>query len=335
MNNFLKLSDTQKRDIIGQVAIRIGIPAQAVEKDLWVTAVLQMVFSLPFADRLVFKGGTSLSKVWRVINRFSEDIDLAIDRELFEMSGNLTIKQIKTLRKNSSLFVKTEFCNALREKISSLGLPAFCTAESEPDGDGDKTYPEPRKISVKYKTLFDDIPYLLPEVTLEVGARSLFEPTAKHKVKSLLSETVPINTDVADVEIITSVPEKTFLEKAFLLHEIFTAGGSMEANRKSRHLYDLERMMDEDFAVAAVANHELWDAIHHHRELFTRVSGVDYSTDIRSHISIIPPQEVLIQWKEDYMEMQNSMIYGDSVSFDSLLKRLKRLEDRFRENPKS
>lgn len=331
MNNFLKLPDTQKRDIIGQVAIRVGIPAQAVEKDMWVTAVLQMVFSLPFADKLVFKGGTSLSKVWRVINRFSEDIDLAIDRELFEMSGDLTIKQIKTLRKKSSLFVKTEFCDALNEQISSLGLSAFCTAEPEPDGEGDKTYPEPRKISVKYKTLFDDIPYLLPEVTLEVGARSLFEPTAKHKVQSLISETVPINTNIAAVEIITSVPQKTFLEKAFLLHEIFTAGGAMEANRKSRHLYDLERMMDEDFAVAAIADNELWQAIHHHRELFTRVSGVDYSTDIRPRISITPPETVIAEWKEDYTAMQSSMIYGDSISFDALLERLKVLECRFKE----
>lgn len=329
MNSFLSLPDSQKRIVIEQAAIKMGIPAQAVEKDMWVTAVLQVVFSLPFADKLVFKGGTSLSKVWRVINRFSEDIDLAIDREMFGLSGDLTIKQIKTLRKRSSLFVKTEFCAALSEKIAALGLSAFCTAEPEPDGEGDKTYPEPRKISVKYHTLFDDITYILPEVILEVGSRSLFEPTAKHKVKSLISENLPIDTDIVDVEIVTAVPEKTFLEKAFLLHEIFTASSSMEANRKSRHLYDLERMMDEDFAVAAITNDELWNTIHHHRELFTRVSGVDYSVDIRSHISIIPPDSIVQKWAADYASMQNTMIYGDSMPFDSLLERLRMLEQKF------
>lgn len=329
MNSFLSLPDSQKRIVIEQAAIKMGIPAQAVEKDIWVTAVLQMVFSLPFADKLVFKGGTSLSKVWRVINRFSEDIDLAIDREMFGLSGDLTIKQIKTLRKKSSLFVKMEFCDAHSEKIAALGLSAFCTVEPAPDGEGDKTYPEPRKISVKYHTLFDDITYILPEVILEVGSRSLFEPTAKHKVKSLVSENLPIDTDIVDVDIVTSVPEKTFLEKAFLLHEIFTAGGLMEANRKSRHLYDLERMMDEDFAVAAITNDELWNAIHHHRELFTRVSGVDYSVDIRPRISITPPDTVIAEWKEDYTVMQNTIIYGYSMPFDSLLARQRMLEHQF------
>lgn len=330
MNNYISLSDSQKRTIIEQVAIKKSIPVQAVEKDMWVTVALQILFSLPFADKIVFKGGTSLSKVWRVINRFSEDVDLAIDREMFGFNGDLTIKQIKVLRKKSSLFVKNELCEIINQKIVGFGLGDYCTAEAEPDGEGDKTYPEPRKISIKYKSLFGIDGYLQPEIVLEVGSRSLLEPTSKHRVKSLISENLPIDTTIADVEIITSVPEKTFLEKAFLLHEIFTSGGIMEADRKSRHLYDLERMMDKDFAISAINNDELWNAIHHHRELFTRVSGVDYSEDIRSKITIIPPPSIINDWKSDYAYMQNSMIYGDALSFDNLIERLKVLENRFK-----
>ncbi|HEY5571303.1 MAG TPA: nucleotidyl transferase AbiEii/AbiGii toxin family protein [Bacteroidales bacterium] len=330
-SSFFFISEAQKRTVIEQAGLKMNLPVQAIEKDLWVTAILQMLFTLNFADKLVFKGGTSLSKVWRVINRLSEDIDIGIDREMFGMSGDLTIKQIKTLRKKSSLFVKKELCDAMQAKIIELGLNAYCQVEVEPDGEGDKTYPEPRRIFIRYNTLFDNMTYLLPVVVLEVGSRSLFEPTAKHKVRSLISENLPINTDVTDIEIITAVPEKTFLEKVFLLHEIFTAGGIMEANRKSRHLYDLERMMDTDFALSAITDDELWRNIHHHRELFTRVSGVDYSSDIRPRISIIPPESVIEDWKMDYSAMQRSMIYGDSLPFEMLLERLRELQNRFHE----
>ena len=83
MNNFYKLSIEEKIKIIEQVVNRTGLYPQIIEKDLWVTTVLQLIFSFPFADKLVFKGGTSLSKVWNVIQRFSEDIDMTVDRELF------------------------------------------------------------------------------------------------------------------------------------------------------------------------------------------------------------------------------------------------------------
>ena len=330
MNNFFALSEPEQRAVIEQAARRMGLPVQAVEKDVWVTAVLQLLFSLPFADRLVFKGGTSLSKVWRVIERFSEDIDLAIDRELFGLSGDLTIRQIKSLRKESSLFVKNDLCQALQKQIEASGLATLCTVEPEEDGTGDKTYPEPRRIFVRYHPLFGALTYLLPEVVLEVGSRSLFEPTARQKVKSIVSESLPVDTDLAQVEVVAAVPAKTFLEKAFLLHEIFMGQGPKEANRKSRHLYDLERMMDSDFATKAVSDDELWRTIHHHRSLFTRVGGVDYSADVRPMLTVVPPAEWLNDWRKDYEAMRNSMIYGNALPFDQLLQRLEQLQNRFR-----
>ena len=98
MNNFFKLTDEQRKLVIEQTSARLNdLFPQIIEKDLWVTTVLQLIFSLPVADKLVFKGGTSLSKVWNVIERFSEDIDMTIDRELFDLQGDLTVKQIKKL----------------------------------------------------------------------------------------------------------------------------------------------------------------------------------------------------------------------------------------------
>ncbi|MDR3286799.1 MAG: nucleotidyl transferase AbiEii/AbiGii toxin family protein [Prevotellaceae bacterium] len=330
MSSFFKLTNGRQIKIIELTADKISLPPQAIEKDLWVTTILQIIFSLPFADNLVFKGGTSLSKVWRVIERFSEDIDLAIDRQQFDLEGDLTIKQIKKLRKQSSIFVKEDFCNTLQNSINQYGIQNLCTVEPEPDDEGDKTYPEPRKIFVHYKSLFDNLGYLPSEIVLEIGARSLIEPTTANSVQSLISENYNIDTSLVNPNIITAVPEKTFLEKVFLLHEIFTGNGDMTADRKSRHFYDLEKMMNKNFAIQAIVNDELWNAIHHHREVFTRVTGVDYAQDIRRNICLIPPPQVINDWRQDYEKMQNTMIYGDSLSFDKLLKRMEELQERFR-----
>lgn len=330
MSNYFELSPSRQQTIIPQTSIQLGIPPQAIEKDLWVTTILQIVFDLPISKYLVFKGGTSLSKVYGLINRFSEDVDLAIDRVQFGLDGDLTKRQIKKLRKESSLFVRDEFSEELRIGVEKYGLNNLCQVIPEPDGEGDETYPEPRKIHIVYDSLFQKIPYLEGEVLLEIGARSLFEPTQLAEVKSLVSSQFEqINTSIVSPIITTSVPEKTFLEKAFLLHEMFSTGRGSQAERKSRHLYDLERMMDLPFARNAIGNDELWNTIAHHRETFTSMSGVDYTPDIRRRLQLIPPTSIIDNWKKDYRDMQDSMIYGESLPFEILLERLKELEDRF------
>ncbi len=148
----------------------------------------------------------------------------------------------------------------------------------------------------------------------------------------MISEHSDIDTSFVNAEIITAVPEKTFIEKAFLLHEIFTSNGKMLANRKSRHLYDLEKMMDNEFAIRAVSDDVLWDTIRHHRDKFTHIKGIDYSQDIRKNICLIPPTRIIDNWKQDYETMQSTMIYGESLQFDKLVERLEKLQDRFRKS---
>ena len=107
MNNYFQLTENEQRLVLQQAAARYGLPAQAIEKDLWVSTILQIVFTLPFAERIIFKGGTSLSKVRHLIDRFSEDIDLAVDRSLFDFEGDLTKKQIKKTPKSIISFWRT------------------------------------------------------------------------------------------------------------------------------------------------------------------------------------------------------------------------------------
>ena len=330
MNNYFQLSKEQQQVVLTQAANKTGLPVQAVEKDLWVTVVLQMVFSLSVANHLVFKGGTSLSKVWKVIRRFSEDIDLAIDPSIWGFGGDLTKKQIKQLRKVSSIFVRDELSRLLQGTVSETGMAEWLQVEADSDGEGDGTYPEPRVIHIRYQSLFDeDLPYLHSEVKLEVGARSLLEPTATAVVTSVIEDVLPVSTTIERVMIPTALAEKTFLEKAFLLHELFSSQTSKEAYRKSRHLYDLAQMMSTDIAARAIADDDLWNTIHHHRELFTSMRGVDYTPDIRKRIRLLPPDDVIDDWRSDYKDMQSSMIYGEKPTFEELMRKMAELENTF------
>lgn len=319
MNKFLKLSDSQKKSIYESIANKVGLPAQVVEKDFWVTSVLQTVFALPVARHLIFKGGTSLSKGWKLIERFSEDIDLAVDPVfLGKPEGDLTKKQIKKLRKASSLFILEELTPMIYEELERQGLDSFITVDAQPNGEGDNTYPEPRQIYLHYKSIFDKaLTYLRPDVVLEVSSRSLLEPTEPIQIKSILGENLPV-MPLTNSVIYTAIPAKTFLEKVFLLHELFSIPGhGMIAERKSRHLYDLYVMMDKDFARNAVTDDFLWESIRHHREIYTSVRGIDYTPDARKRLQLIPRKDILDTWSSDYEAMKESMIYGKKPTFEN------------------
>ena len=332
MNKFLNLSDSQRKTVYESIAHKVGLPAQVVEKDFWVTAILQVVFALPVARHIVFKGGTSLSKGWKLIERFSEDIDLAVDPVFFgAQEGDLTKKQIKKLRKTSSLFVLVKLAPMICGELERQGLQSFITVEAQPNGECDNTYPEPRQIYLHYKSVFDKaLTYLRPDVVLEVSARSLIEPTEPIQIKSILGEHLPI-MPLTDSVIYTAIPAKTFLEKVFLLHELFSVPGhGMVAERKSRHLYDLYVMMNKDLARDAVSNDVLWESIRHHREIYTSVRGVDYTPDVRKRLQLIPRKDIIDTWSSDYESMKESMIYGEKPTFDELLKGMSKLQEMFR-----
>lgn len=333
MNKFLELSDSQRKSVYESVAIKVGLPAQVIEKDFWVTAILQTVFTLPVAKQLVFKGGTSLSKGWKLIERFSEDIDIAVDPIILGVpEGDLTKKQIKKLRKTSSLFVLEQLTPMICEEVQREGLHSFITVDAQPNGEGDNTNPEPRQIYLHYKSVFDKaLTYLRPDVVLEVSARSLIEPTEPIQIKSILGEHLPV-LPLTDSVIHTAIPAKTFLEKVFLLHELFSVPGhGMIAEHKSRHLYDLYVMMNKDFAKKAVIDDILWESIRHHREIYTSVRDIDYTPDVRKRLRLIPREDILDTWRADYDAMKESMIYGNKPSFDELLEGISELQRVFRE----
>ena len=331
-NNYFLLKKEQQRTVLEQAAIRKILPKQAVEKDLWVTAILQIVFALPCSGSLVFKGGTSLSKGWGLISRFSEDIDLAIDRALFGMDGDLTKKQVKRLRKASSVYVREDLCTQLIDAVNQTPLKELCRIESQTDGEGDDTYPEPRSIFVRYQSVFEDkLKYIDPIVKIEVGSRSLIEPYANLQIQSMVEEVLPtLETAVKNTNVRTVLAGKTFLEKAFLLHELFSVHPFVEARRRSRHMYDLYMMEQKGIAERSILDDELWGTIHHLRSTLTSVRDVDYTPDIRDRICLVPPAESIDNWSKDYEEMKSAMIYGESPTFSELIQSMQALENKFR-----
>lgn len=253
---------------------------------------------------------------------------------MFGIEGDVTKKQLKKLRKASSVFVRDILANDLTLAVEQAGLSEFVTIKADPDGEGDATYPEPRQIHMIYKSVLPSGTnlYLRDEVLLEVGAHSLFEPTAKAKVESFVTGTFPhLTSNDDDIQIVAAVAEKTFLEKAFLLHELFTTDGCRNANRKSRHLYDLCKMHDAGIADKAIPDDELWETIRHHREVFTSIRDVDYTPDIRKRIALTPPESVIEEWKSDYDTMVMNMIYEDNVpSFADILGVVAKIENMFK-----
>ena len=332
MNKFLTLTKEQRAAVFERVGASVGLPMQAVEKDFWVTVILQAVFSLPVAQHLIFKGGTSLSKAWGLISRFSEDIDLAVNPiALGAAEGDLTKKQIKKLRKASSLFVSEQLTPMLCAKIDEMRMSAFLNIEAQPNGEGDNTYPEPRQIYIRYQSVFEKpLTYLRPDVVLEVSARSLIEPAMPTHVSCILADYIPIQP-TCDAVVHTAIPAKTMVEKMFLLHELFSVPGhGTRAERKSRHLYDLYQMMQQDFAQEAITNDALWESIRHHREVFTSVQGVDYSGDVRQRICLLPREDIVAIWQSDYETMRTSMIHGSAPTWDELLEQITILQNKTR-----
>jgi len=327
MNSWIELAEKEKIEILDKVALTTGLPVESIEKDWWVTMALQALFSCECAEHIVFKGGTSLSKAWNLIERFSEDIDIAIDRKFFGFDGKLTRKQINNLRRASCSYIKDKLQNELNQKLQENGISGYSLFVSETDD----TTKDPQTIEIKYNTLFDT-DYIQNKVVIEIGSRSLIEPSENVQMRSLIADTFP-NADFADnyCNIPTVVPQRTFLEKAFLLHEEFQKPmNKIRVDRMARHIYDLEKIMDTDFAKEALNNADLYNVIVEHRRILTAMKEVDYSTHAPETINFVPPVSVIDMWKKDYEIMQEYMIYGESLPFDKLIERIKELNERFR-----
>jgi len=331
MIQFLQLSEQRRMEIIEQVSAKTGLRTNAIEKDWWVTLALKAAFSTPYTSQLLFKGGTSLSKSWALIERFSEDVDLVLNREVLGFSGELSKSQVAKLRKSSSHFISTVFLESFSQTFLNLGVaPELFTLAVQATEVTDR---DPQVLELHYKSLYPADGYLADKVLIEIGTRSLLEPADAREVYSIIGQTIPGQHFSGEpFSILTVNPQRTFLEKIFLMHEEFCKPvEKIRYRRMSRHLYDLEHLMDSEYGKAALENVELYQLIVKHREKYTPIRGLDYSNLLPQTINFIPSQEVSELWEGDYKSMQASMIYGKSPDYATLIERLHELRERVRQ----
>lgn len=323
---FYKNKPEEKNAIFEAISNEIGIPASAVEKDWWVVNTLALIQELKAAPHIVFKGGTSLSKAWNIIKRFSEDIDLALDKHFLGIEECTTVKQVKKLRSATRKYIYNSFIPELQHKFHSAGFTDVSIELYEEEGKN----LEPVQILVKYETSTQPSSYTKPEVKIEIGSRSLLEPYTNREFSSLVGEHYS-DKPFADAPITVPCvnPERTFLEKLFLLHEEFQKPeAEVRVDRLSRHLYDVERLMQTEFAAIALADKELYNEIITHRSIYTKISSIDYNEHQPESLNPFPPDAVIENWEKDYQRMQEEMIYGDSLPFEQLLEKIKELKNR-------
>jgi hypothetical protein len=337
--NFFQLSAAERREALDTAANASGLLPHLLEKDIWVVWSLRHLFDGPYANHLVFKGGTSLSKAYGVIRRFSEDVDLtydirAIARDLvgdadapLPASASQEKKWTKAIRARLSEWVDAKIVPRLKLDLEQHGLPA--TVRSEGD-----------KVFIDYAPLATGTGYVAPAVMLEFGARSTGEPSEPRAIHCDAA------THLQGVEFPTATPkvmraERTFWEKATAIHVFCAQGEFRGGDRFARHWHDVTRLDAAGFADAAIADKALARTVADHKAVFfaeknTHGEVIDYHAAIAGALHLVPDDGALAKLAVDYQHMVDDGLFLDDVeSFDALLESCQAIQQKANAPPAS
>lgn len=329
---FHALSVEEKRDALRIAASRSGRRAHLLEKDIWVVWALGALFEGPFGESLTFKGGTSLSKAYRAIRRFSEDLDITYDirrmaPDLVEGSDNEAIPRSRSqennwtreIRKRLPLWVTDRAKPVLEYNLDKTGVSARIRVEGE-------------RLFVSYDPVFDEYGFVKPEVMVEFGARSTGEPREEHDIAC---DAAGYLTEVTfpSCHAYVMLVERTFWEKATAVH-VFCRRQKKRGERLSRHWYDLVRLDDAGFVDRALADRDLAVKVARHKTLFHRekdITGnwIDYHSAVSGQLQLKPQGEMYQVIADDYARMtDDGMIPDGEEEFEQLMERCAAIEYR-------
>lgn len=332
MPEFFALSRTDQREALLIAAEGSARPLHLLEKDVWVVWILQHLFAGPHARHLVFKGGTSLSKAYGVIRRFSEDVDLTYDIRAIapDLMGEVVPrwptsrsqekKWSKIIRQRLAEFVGTRLAPELAIAIAEQGLPARVRAEGE-------------RVFIDYDALGQGTGYVLPSVLLEFGARSTGEPNEPRQARCDAARYLPeVRFPAAMPQVMR--PERTFWEKATAIH-VFCAQGSFRGGaRFARHWHDVVRLDAAGFVDSAAADRALAQAVAQHKAIFFAEStpdgaSIDYLAAVSGALELVPDGKARLALGEDYRRMvEDGLLLDDAESFHDLMQRCQALADK-------
>ena len=323
MFDLVNLDKNSLNDVITNTAIRKGLSPAIIEKDLLVCAILNYFFAKsPWKNSLAFKGGTSLSKAFNLIERFSEDIDLILDwrvigyemkEPLAERSNTKQDKINKEFDVKTEEFLKSAFIPKLKEDLANLiSRNLVISYENE-------------AIIIGYGNDYAD-ESILHVIRLEIGAKAAWTPTETAIILPYIAEVYPEQFSDASVFVRTTTPERTFWEKATILHH--------EANRPddlpvpprfSRHYYDVYRMAKLGTLDKALEQSDLLEQVADFKAKFYPRKWARYDLARLGTLKLVPSEIHREALKRDYAKMA-SMIYGEHPDFDDLMTEIAKIE---------
>jgi hypothetical protein len=323
----------ERAEIFTETANRIGLPEAIVEKDFWVSWMLKQLFSIEaLQGTLLFKGGTSLSKLFHAINRFSEDIDLAVDYGRLGFSGTRDPKQPNLSRSRQSRilaemsiecqrYIAGDFLTAVRQRCAeALGTGAGWTLEIDSV--------DPHVVRFSYPTgVSAGTEYVAPQVILELGTHAEFVPRDTFTMKSFVAEEFPGLFGEPDVTVTALLAKRTFWEKATILHaEYHRPPEKALPGRYSRHYYDVAMMAQGPIRQEALADPELLAQVVRHKRAFYPSGWARYDLARPGSLRLAPAGVRLPALKQDYRNMA-VMIFGKPPSLEGIVETLGALEE--------
>jgi hypothetical protein len=337
MDSVLQLTSKQRSELFIAAAQQSGIDMVVLEKDFWVCWTLKELFRLPtMGEHLIFKGGTSLSKVFKIINRFSEDIDVSIDRG-FLGYGGANEPEAGTSNKEKQRRVEGLMA-ACQQKIADELMPALRGAIQGkiPRADNwsllpDESDPDKQTLQFAYPSSLPagESDYVRRAVKIEMGARSDHWPYETKSVTPYVAELFPQGFKQASCDVKVLVAERTFWEKATILHSEFHRPVEKPTPvRLSRHYCDFYELIRKGVALRAVEQIELLNRVAQHKSLFFKSSWAKYGEATRGTLKILPPEHRIAVLQSDYVNMRE-MFFGEPPKFDSILILLKEWEREF------
>jgi len=326
MKKFILMTSEEKKEVFQSVSFFMGMRPDIIEKDFWVCFMLNHLFhNCKYKDAFVFKGGTSLSKAYHLIERFSEDIDIILDWRKVVPQGedpwadrtkNKQDRFNKAVNTNAAKFFSSELAPSLNKELEKLLGEGHWISVDEDDE---------LVINFFYPQIFE-VEYLRDKVRLEIGPLAEWIPSHETRIQSFVSEKYPNLFDSPSTDILTIDVERSFWEKLTILHKManYPLNKTLPP-RYARHLYDVFCMANSSVKNKAFDRKDLLEKDVLFKQKFYYTMGSHYETATLENISLIPAKHILDAVKKDYDAMKN-MIYGKYPSFEEILECLKQLE---------
>jgi hypothetical protein len=320
MHTIARFKDEDRRDLFAKTAEQLQMLPAIIEKDFWVCWTLDALFSSPrWHDKMIFKGGTSLSKAFHIINRFSEDIDLILDwRQLGVTNDEPWEKRSNTSQDNFCKDINSKAANYLAREF----VPSFAIELENKLGYKTPVHADGEVVMIEYPRVFS-LDYLRPVIVLEIGPLAEWVPHGSFDITPYAAEKFPGLFTNKSARVITILAERTFWEKATILHKV--ASQNRIPIRHSRHYYDLAQLAKSETRGIALRNLDLLHEVVAFKQRFYRSTKAQYEKAFPGSFLLIPDASLIKELKDDY-EKTKEMIFGTPPTFESIIETLRALE---------